>query len=201
MSHHCYSYFSLTTLSLGFTTGWGPFQSEQMYTWKMIFDNLYYSYPLDPQPVTFPIRAVWCKSSWPKFVWLLGLRESFSITVWSSNTDIVDVIGLVDLRTHGDMKRIFYDLPPTQKQRFLNALNDSSVTASPPVHPPWDRDQWVGYESSDGRNFAFLSEVSLGISGNAFRAAIIHSKKEHMPVAGDGMTVKGQVQFVDRWAK
>lgn len=172
--------------------------ADKLYTWTMIFDNLYYSYPLDPQPVTFPIRAVWCKTSWTKFVWLLGLRDSFSITVWSSVSDVVDVGGLVDLRTYGDTKRIFYDLPDLQKQAFLNALDDPSQPPSPPLDTPWDGDQWMAFENQDGRNFAFFSTEGLGISGNATRAAIVHSKRQHMPGSQDGMSVSVRVQFVDR---
>nr|XP_054755613.1 uncharacterized protein LOC129261582 [Lytechinus pictus] len=192
-------YFDKTTLSLGFTTAWGPLMADKLYTWTMIFDNLYYSYPLDPQPVTFPIRAVWCKTSWPKFVWLLGLRDSFSITVWSSGSDIVDVGGLVDLRTHGDTRRIFYDLPDLQKEAFLTALDDPARTPSPPLDTAWEREQWMAFENQDGRNFVFLSTEGLGISGNASRAAIVHSKRQHMPGNDEPMAVRTRVQFVDRY--
>lgn len=104
----------------------------------------------------------------------------------------------MDLRTYGDTKRIFYDLPDLQKQAFLNALDDPSQPPSPPLDTPWDGDQWMAFENQDGRNFAFFSTEGLGISGNATRAAIVHSKRQHMPGSQDGMSVSVRVQFVDR---
>lgn len=192
------SYFDQTVMSLGFTTGWGPLQTEDLYTWTMIFDILQYTYPLDPQPVTYPIRAIWCVRSWSKFTWLLGLRDSFSITVWSGSSDPVNVQGLVSLRSHGDISRIYYDLPDTLRDRFLEAIED--VTPEPDVKPPsdWQSDLWQSF-NADQNNFVFLSTESAGISGGGDRSGYIQSKEEFTAERGvTNVNVHGTVQFVDR---
>ena len=55
------------------------------------------------RPITFPIRAVLVKRSWEQIHWLLDLSETFTITIWSSLSDKVDVQDLVRLR--GSVKK------------------------------------------------------------------------------------------------
>lgn len=193
------SYFNETVMSLGFTTDWGVFKEEDMYTWTMIFDILQYTYNLDPQPVTYPIRAIWCVRSWSKFTWLLGLRESFSITVWTASTDPVDIQGLMSLREHGDIKRIFYDLPTSMRDNFLQAIETGVPAPDEKQTSLWNRESWTSV-SAGGKNLVFLSTESAGISGPSFRAGYIQSIEQHKPKSGAlTVTVQGIVQFVDRY--
>lgn len=191
-------YFNQTVMSLGFTTDCCLLNSEDLYTWTMIFDILQYTYLLDPQPVTYPVRAVWCVRSWSKFTWLLGLRDSFSITVWSGSADRVNVQGLISLRSHGDIRRIYYDLPDMLRNKFLQAIQEGTPKPDGKLPSNWQRDQWKSF-SGDGSNFVFLSTESAAISGGAHRAGYLQSMGEY--TAEKGVTyvnVRGSVQFVNR---
>ena len=196
----CNRHFPLTTMSLGFTTAWNDDGSstENMYTWQMIFDILQYTFPLQ-QPVTFPMRAMWCVRSWSKFTWLLGLKEDFSITIWSGSSDEVDVTGLLNLRFHGDTKRIYYDLPDPLMMDFKEALEDGVVMPTAEVPPRWNSNLWdvVGPSGSAG-DFVFLSTESAGImGGRTAYAGWVQSRDQHRPT--ETMTIRGIVQFVNRY--
>ena len=193
----CNKYFPLTTMSLGFTTYLNESSTEDLYTWQMIFDNLQYSYPLQ-QPVTFPIRAVWCLRSWDKFTWLLGLKEDFSITVWSGKNDVVDVTGLVNLRHHGDSKRIYYDIPDALMEEFKRAFEDG-VKPTPRI-PIWDVKLWEPVQSRFEGDFVFLSTEGVGIIGGQSSisyAGCVQSTRQMKPA--EIMTIAGTVQFVDKY--
>ena len=196
----CNKYFPYTTMSLGFTTFWNASATEDMYTWQMIFDNLQYSYPL-AQPVTFPIRAIWCVRSWTKFTWLLGLKKDFSITVWSGVNDVVDVSGLINLRLNGDIQRIYYDLPDPLMEEFKKALKDGAAQPTPKT-PVWNSDLWEVVPSQTEGDFVFLSTESVGIMGGQNQdsyAGWVQSKNQHMPSKKQDMFISGTVQFVDRY--
>lgn len=196
----CNQYFPYTTMSLGFTTFWNASTAEDMYTWQMIFDNLQYSYPL-MQPVTFPIRAIWCVRSWMKFTWLLGLKDDFSITVWSGVNDVVNVSGLINLRFHGDVQRIYYDLPDPLMEEFKMALKDDATQPTPKM-PMWNCDLWEAVPSQTESDFVFLSTESVGIMGGQNQdsyAGWVQSKNQHMPSKKQDMLVSGTVQFVDKY--
>ncbi|XP_002736844.2 protein FAM151A-like [Saccoglossus kowalevskii] len=192
--------FPTAVLSLGWTTSWIPFKSD-MYTWTMIFDNMFYSYP-SKQPVTFPVRAVWSITSWNKFVWILGVRHDFSITVWTGSNDNVDVQGLVELRKHGDIKRIYYDLTDELMQEFEDALallTTPVPTTSDGTSDQWDSTLWNVIESQAIGDYVYLSTDSVGLVG-VDRGAFIESKYEYQ--AGteslEALEITGTIQFVFR---
>ncbi|XP_046644331.1 uncharacterized protein LOC124329334 [Daphnia pulicaria] len=115
------SYFPDSVLSVGWTTRFGP----QM-TWPLQIINEG-SYTMDHmiqmrdalhaaqirQPVTFPIRAGLSTSpeSQRNILWLLEQIENSSLTVWSSQYDIVDVPALMKLVNHIGKENIFVDVP------------------------------------------------------------------------------------------
>lgn len=62
------------------------------------------------QPITFPMRAVLLQRSATQIDWLLDLSHAFTVTVWSSSKDKVEVKDLVTLRQRlSDHSRIYYD--------------------------------------------------------------------------------------------
>ncbi|XP_077989369.1 menorin-like [Glandiceps talaboti] len=184
-------------LSLGWTTEWAATADDDLYTWTMIFDNMFYSYQC-VQPVTFPIRAVWSVTSWEKFVWMLGVRDDFSITVWSSSNDDVNVDGLVDLRLHGDIERIYYDLPDSQMQEFKDALEEITPSPDPVSDNYWDKNLWTGIESGAIGDYVYLSTTGAGVVGSN-HGAFIETIDEYEPNKGvDVVEVSGKVQFVYR---
>ncbi|XP_070541915.1 protein FAM151A-like isoform X2 [Ptychodera flava] len=186
-------------LSLGWTTFWEGNAPEQLYTWTMVFHNLNYSYPCQ-QAVTFPVRAVWAASSWDKWVWLLGLRDDFSITVWSSSNDDVDIDGLVEFRLNGDMKRIYYDIPESQMQDFNEALkNVPEETVGSNDQQGWDKSKWKSVESTAAGNYVYLSTHGVGLVGES-RASYIQTKDQYKLNTGDlgEVEISGKIQFVFR---
>lgn len=75
------------------------------------------------QPITFPVRAVLLQRSATQIDWLLDLSHAFTITVWSSSRDKVEVKDLVTLQQRlSDHSRIYYDLPSEQDKAFKEAL-------------------------------------------------------------------------------
>ncbi|KAJ7386407.1 hypothetical protein OS493_008531 [Desmophyllum pertusum] len=79
------------------------------------------------QPVTFPVRAILVRRSLKQLHWLLDLSQTFTITIWSSTTDDLDVQDIVALRQSVlDKRRIYYDLPPDQEKAFKDALASNS---------------------------------------------------------------------------
>ncbi|XP_072037285.1 LOW QUALITY PROTEIN: uncharacterized protein [Amphiura filiformis] len=194
----CNKYFPLTTMSLGFTTYWNATATEDLYTWQMIFDNIQYTYPLK-QPVTFPIRAIWCLRSWDKFTWLMGLKDDFSITVWSGANDVVDVTGLINLRYYGDSKRIYYDLPDPLMAEFKQALEDG-IVQPPPRMQMWNVDLWEPILSRFEGDFVFLSTEGVGIMGGQSAmnyAGCVQSIDQMKP--SQKMIITGTVQFVNKY--
>ena len=78
------------------------------------------------QPITFPIRAVLVKRSWKQIHWLLDLSDTFTVTIWSSAKDKLDVQDLVELRRSvSDKRKIYYDLPTNQEKEFKEALKSA----------------------------------------------------------------------------
>ncbi|XP_077989367.1 protein FAM151B-like [Glandiceps talaboti] len=188
--------FSDAVLSLGWTTAWEVDAPTQLYTWTMIYDNLKYSYPGN-QPVTFPVRAVWAITSWDKWVWMLGLRDDFSISVWSSASDDVDVQGLVTLRNNGDIARIYYDLPESQMKDFKVAMESAPDVIIDPDTPRWDKTLWRSHESKEYGNYVFLSTNGVGIVGGDRRASV-QTKEQYKPITDGAVKISGRVQFVYR---
>ncbi|XP_077988557.1 protein FAM151A-like [Glandiceps talaboti] len=190
----CNAIFPLTVMSLGWTTNAQPWATDDMYTWSMIFDNLQYSYPLK-NPVTFPIRALWTITTWPKYIWMLGLRDDFSITVWHGSADIVDIDGLVALRKHGDPARIYYDVPARIMNPFLEALEEyENVTVE--INRLWKVNSWRGIQSGAMGDYAYLSLEGAGLAGSQ-HGAHIESVDQHKP-SEIPTEIHGRVQFAQR---
>ncbi|XP_070541917.1 protein FAM151A-like [Ptychodera flava] len=192
--------FPEVVLSLGWTTHWEDTAAENMYTWTMIFDVLFYSYPCK-QPVTFPVRAVWSVTSWDKFVMMIGIREDFTVTVWSGANDDVDVDGLVQLRLNSEMEKVYYDLPDPLMQEFRDALAALPTVTPSPRPTGWDSNLWKAIVSGAIGDNVYLSTSSfhVGIVG-ANGGALVESRDQYKPQTGNLDTVKvtGKLQFVNR---
>ena len=122
----CKTYFPKATLSISWTTGKDMTGAENYYNWTQVIPMGKLVSHIS-QPITFPIRAVLVKRSWEQIHWLLDLSETFTLTIWSSTNDKLDVQDLVALRgSVPDKRRIYYDLPPNQDKAFKEALKSGS---------------------------------------------------------------------------
>lgn len=128
----CKKYFPSSLLSIGWTTGNDVKPEKNKYTWihvlemgKLVVDV--------SQPITFPVRASLVKRSLPQLLWLLDISRNFTLTVWSSEKDTVDVKDLVELRRSVyNKKNVYYDLPQSQADAFAKALDGLDVSTSDP---------------------------------------------------------------------
>ncbi|CAJ0942025.1 unnamed protein product [Ranitomeya imitator] len=68
------SFFPDFTLSLGWTTVWYPDRRNEGYSWEMVREMEKICKGLS-QPVTFPVRAVLVRQSWPQLQWLLQTSD------------------------------------------------------------------------------------------------------------------------------
>ena len=118
----CSKYFPSATLSVGWTTGKHISTDKDHYEWHFVqpMKDLLSDVT---QPITFPIRANLIGSSTEQLLWLLGLSDKYSLTIWSANFDSPNMKDLVALRNKiSDKTRIFYDLPVDQKKKFTEEL-------------------------------------------------------------------------------
>ena len=194
----CTVNFPSATMSLGFTTQWTE-DTKSTYTWSMIFDILYKVHSLR-QPVTFPIQAVFLSTSWKLFVFLLGLKPSFSISVWSSPSDDVDFMGLVQLRKYGGKDRVYFDLPEQQMMRLKEALiTEKDMNMKDASCCEWNQDLWcVKDPHCTHNNFALLGTLGVAILSRDHISDKIHSKLlyEFSKIETHPLTISGKVQFI-----
>ena len=122
----CKNHFPSATLSISWTTGYNVTPEYNFYNWSQVLSMGKLVTQIS-QPITFPIRASLVKKSWKQIQWLLDLSETFTVTIWSSERDSLEVQDLVFLRDSiTDRRAIYYDLPPTQSSAFKEALGASS---------------------------------------------------------------------------
>ena len=117
----CAKYYPSAVLSVGWTTGKDIFMEKDRYEWhfvkpmKELLSNV-------SQLVTFPIRAKLIGNSMEQIIWLLGLSDQYTLTIWSTNFDEPNMKELMSLRNKVDKSRIFYDIPPHQETKFMEEL-------------------------------------------------------------------------------
>ena len=117
----CAKYYPSAVLSVGWTTGKHIFMGKDRYEWhfvkpmKELLSNV-------SQLVTFPIRAKLIGNSMEQIIWLLGLSDQYTLTIWSTNFDEPNMKELMSLRNKVDKSRIFYDIPPHQETEFMEEL-------------------------------------------------------------------------------
>ncbi|XP_072521264.1 protein FAM151B [Salminus brasiliensis] len=104
-------------LSLGWTTGWSPDTDNPGYSWKMVQQMEAVCRPLR-QPVTFPVRAALLPLSFPQFQWLLQQSDRYTLTVWTGQSDVLNMEDLLPYRQNFSKPRIYYDLLESQISTF-----------------------------------------------------------------------------------
>ncbi|KAM4810080.1 protein FAM151B [Rhinophrynus dorsalis] len=119
--HTVSSFFPDVPLSLGWTTGVHPDQLNRVYSWEMVkaMENIC---KVLSQPVTFPVRAVFVRESWPQLEWLLHTSERYSLTVWAGKDDLYPVEDLLYVRDHSEKHSIYYDVFEPQNNDFKLAI-------------------------------------------------------------------------------
>lgn len=118
----CKHYFPEATLSISWTTGSDMTRQENYFSWSQVISMGKLASQII-QPITFPMRAVLLQRSATQIDCLLNLSHAFTITVWSSSRDKVEVKDLVVLwQRLSDHSRIYYDLPSEQDKAFKEAL-------------------------------------------------------------------------------
>ncbi|XP_070544408.1 protein FAM151B-like [Ptychodera flava] len=189
----CCENFPSATLSVGWRYKWDISTQDQIYTWQMIFDILKYVNNL-PQDITFAVCAAWLTTSLEQFLWLLGVKNSFSLTIWSHSHHRVDMQALVYLRNHVDKRRIFYDLPQTHMQELLHAIKNSTYCGAlfPQRMKNFDKGMWEIIYSEKNVDHVYIS--SEGIAGTSTsencilksKGALSLSKQHMFSVCGIG---------------
>jgi hypothetical protein len=119
-------YFPESTWSIGWTTRWTHTPSDEPYSPEMIAEMSAYAKNLK-QPITYPVRAIMVKDSWESLKGLLDESRSYTLTIWSGSDDEVDADDLVYVRQSYDIDRIYYDLPDSLMQEFLDRLNRTTL--------------------------------------------------------------------------
>ncbi|XP_036454717.1 protein FAM151B isoform X2 [Colossoma macropomum] len=104
-------------LSLGWTTGWSPDTDNPGYSWEMVQQMEAVCRPLR-QPVTFPVRAALLPQSFPQLQWLLQQSDRYTLTVWTGQSDMLNVEDLLPYRQNFNKSRIYYDLLESQISKF-----------------------------------------------------------------------------------
>ncbi|XP_030647820.1 protein FAM151B [Chanos chanos] len=104
-------------LSLGWTTGWTPDTENPGYSWEMVHQMEAVCKTLK-QPVTFPVRASLLAQSFPQLQWLLQQSDRYSLTIWTGQSDVLDVKDLLPYRQNFSRTRIYYDLLESQISQF-----------------------------------------------------------------------------------
>ncbi|XP_062873777.1 protein FAM151B isoform X2 [Trichomycterus rosablanca] len=104
-------------LSLGWTTGWSPYNDNPGYSWEMVQQMEAVCKNLT-QPVTFPVRAALLARSFSQFRWLLEQSDRYTLTIWTGQTDSLNVEDLLPYRQTFNRSRIYYDLLESQIAKF-----------------------------------------------------------------------------------
>ncbi|KAJ8414869.1 hypothetical protein AAFF_G00023920 [Aldrovandia affinis] len=104
-------------LSLGWTTGWSPDIDNPGYSWEMVQEMEKVCRFLK-QPITFPVRAALLPQSYAQIHWLLHQSDRYSLTIWTGQSDKLDVEDLLHYRQNIDKGRVYYDLLESQSNAF-----------------------------------------------------------------------------------
>lgn len=104
-------------LSLGWTTGWSPNIDNPGYSWEMVQQMEAMCKNLT-QPVTFPVRAALLSQSFVQFQWLLQQSDRYTLTIWTGQSDVLNVEHLLPYRQSVSKSRIYYDLLENQISKF-----------------------------------------------------------------------------------
>ena len=119
-------YFPECTLSIGWTTGWDNDDTDEVYTMEMMVEMHAYASQLQ-QPITYPVRASMAYGAWDELLWLLDQSRGYTLTIWSSTSDVFDPDELVYVREHSEIDRVFYDLHDELMEEFLDRLDQRGI--------------------------------------------------------------------------
>ncbi|KAK7069768.1 hypothetical protein SK128_015090 [Halocaridina rubra] len=124
----CMEYFPQATLSVGWTTKYTTSDDEDALYTKATVEEMVTTLEEKnvAQPVTFPIRAAFVPRSLDNLDWLVETVPDSTITVWSSESDTVDIQALLALRSLIGHDAVYYDLPEDQKKAFEEARDAQS---------------------------------------------------------------------------
>lgn len=184
----CKSYFPNGTLSISWKTGSNMTAQEKFYNWSQVL-SMGQLVSQIAQPITFPVRAILVRRSWEQLHWLLDLSETFTITIWSSISDNLDVQDLVALRQSVSDKRVYYDLPPDQEKAFKEALHSRSGSSGGGS----ESFSWKATANKDCRD-VLVGHNSVMFSGEGGQ---VISEKVLYEVAADQFSeISGNVSFI-----
>uniref|UniRef100_A0A6B2E6H2 Putative conserved secreted protein n=1 Tax=Phlebotomus kandelakii TaxID=1109342 RepID=A0A6B2E6H2_9DIPT len=126
--------FPSSVLSIGWTTRWGPFFTEGVYTDDQIAlmsDSIRNNaIPGSSHPITFPVRAGIAAQSLPQLASLMRTfneTNEVTLTIWSSENDAVDVEKLRTLIFSVGIDKVYVDVPKDLLDR-LDLGNPSSAS-------------------------------------------------------------------------
>lgn len=149
------------------------------------------------QPITFPVRAVLVQRSSQQIYWLLDLSRTFTITIWSSKYDTLDVQDLVKLRREvSDVRQIYDDLPPAQDKAFKEALKSEQSEGSYNDRGSWDSVMWkaVAEKRCEDVLVGHSSVMFSGDGGEVLSEKALHKNKVY---AFYHLFVSGTCSFIN----
>lgn len=130
--------FANATLSAGWTTRWGSNFTDGSYTRGQIDAMINGIRSNDVKnPLTFPVRAGIAANSIDELSYLYdALKNSNQVTftIWSSNSDYVDVEGLRKMIFHFGIDKVYIDVPDVlhnQLQLDNNPYDNAGISYKP----------------------------------------------------------------------
>ncbi|KAJ8032789.1 hypothetical protein HOLleu_22840 [Holothuria leucospilota] len=180
------------TLCLGWASDWDPEDAFQRYTWQQVIDMAKVS-ATTTQPIAFAVRAVFAFNSVRQLKFLLSLTGRFSIYVWISKYDIMQLTELIKFRQFMDHKRVFYNLPP-DFLKAVKAVSPEKLSAGS-ESKKWNRNVWAPVLLDDA-SLVFLGEDQAALEGSgSWLISKIPFQTELQ--SSRVVTVAGKVQFLD----
>ncbi|XP_042868540.1 protein FAM151B-like [Penaeus japonicus] len=126
----CTEYFPQATLSVGWTMQYTAEDKPGSYTKEMVEEMVTTLEKNNiSQSITFPIRAAFVGESLENLEWLLDSVPDSTITIWSSESDKVDVVDLITLSDNVGEDAVYVDLPDDQMKEFVEAKNAGNNAA------------------------------------------------------------------------
>lgn len=124
-------FFPNATLSLGWTTYFNETYKNESYTQSHVGEMLSLIKANNLQsPVTFPVRAVFASNDIENMKALVEGNANHTITIWSGQSDIVDIPKLKNLILSVGLNKTYLDVP---KEVSDNLHLDSGSSSSGPT--------------------------------------------------------------------
>ncbi|VDD95826.1 unnamed protein product [Enterobius vermicularis] len=187
------SYYPDATLSIGWTKNnitEIPLRHRK-FGWREVFKLLSLIKDVE-QAVMISLRLTVAVHSTEEISFLLGIRDTIAVLIWSDDTDVIDDwSGLASLRSGAYNQRILFDLDEKHR-KVLHSLPKSLII----TEYPYNKDKWRSIE------FPYASSTTSGVIESNDGAAFLGWPNSFLvslqipPVFPKTQTVAGKLTFV-----